>query len=70
VVLEESVPRSSARKVSLPVTVAPIEGPGPLRPLPKVAPLAPPAMPAGRATGEGRSPAVTGTTEATRQTGT
>jgi hypothetical protein len=49
VVLEESAPRPSSRKVSLPVTVAPVGGPGLVRPLPKVAPLPAPPLP-----GDGR----------------
>jgi hypothetical protein len=48
VVLEESAPRPSSRKVSLPVTVAPVGGPGPVRPLPKVAPLPAPPLEDGR----------------------
>lgn len=48
VVLEESAPaRKAARRVSLPVVVAPAERPARARPLPKVAPLGPPPMPPG-----------------------
>jgi len=68
VVLEESAPRPAIRKARLPVTVAPVDGPG--RPLPKVAPLGPPPAPVGKAADEGsRASAATGATEATRQTG-
>ena len=71
VVLEESAPRAGARRVSLPVTVAPVERPAPVRPLPRVAPLAPPPAPVATAAEEGSSlaSAATGTVEATRQLG-
>jgi hypothetical protein len=71
VVLEESAPPAGARKVSLPVTVAPVERPGPVRPLPRVAPLASPPAPVTTAAGEGSdlASATTGTAEATRQLG-
>jgi len=79
VVLEETpAGASTARRVKLPVTVAPAEeayGRG-VRRLPKVAPLAPPAPPADgektrvpEAPGAARLP-VQGTGEVTRQTGT
>jgi hypothetical protein len=75
VVLEETASAvPAARKVTLPVTVAPAErgkrrG---VRPLPKVAPLAPPAPPAdGEPTRVPEAPAVRRATgEVTRQTGT
>lgn len=74
VVLEESAPaRASARRVTLPVTLAPPERSGPVRPLPNVAPLVPPPMPAGKGAdgaGAGLAPVATGAGEATRQTGT
>lgn len=73
VVLEEAAPsRASARRVSLPVTIAPVERSGPVRQLPRVAPLMPPPMPGGTAANEGTglTPAATATGEATRQTGT
>jgi hypothetical protein len=67
VVLEESGgARTAARQVKIPVTTARVEGSAPLRPLPKVAPLPPPAE--GEGNGESavwRLP----TGEATRQTG-
>jgi hypothetical protein len=76
VVLEETgLAASSSRKVKLPVTLAPVEGARPVRPLPKVAPLAPPPPPAeGEAAvggdGAGLRPARQATGEVTRQTGT
>jgi len=70
VMLEESAPRPATRKARLPVTVAPVDRPGPGRPLPKVAPLGPPPAPVGKAADEGsRASAATAATEATRQTG-
>jgi len=76
VVLEESGgARSSARRLKLPVTVAPVETTSQVRPLPKLAPLTPPPLPTGEETvvagdGAGVRPARRGAGEATRQTGT
>jgi len=70
VVLEESAPGPATRKVRLPATVAPIDGPGPGRPLPKAAPLGPPPAPVAKVADEGGgASAATGTTEAAGRLG-
>jgi hypothetical protein len=66
-VLEESAPAAPAkRRVSLPVTVAPVDQPDALRPLPKVPPRTPPPVPAGGGANTPPPPITEGTAEATR----